>query len=85
VIQPPATPPLLPRGVFRAPVLGPAGEIILFAVDSRHTVPDGARVLLEPGSDLIGPTASLWRLLDAVDPEFSRRRAVREQAVARAS
>lgn len=76
--------PLLDRGVYRAPLLGPHGEVILFAVDARHRRPDHGVVYVPEGEDLDGPTAALWRLLDAVDPEHSRREAVRERG-ARAS
>lgn len=77
--------PLLSRGVYRAPVLGPNYEVILFAVDSSHRVPQHGRAFIPEGGDLVQATAALWRLLDAVDAEFSRRRLVRQEAMQAAS
>lgn len=79
MIQPPAC-PLLPRGVYRAPALSVTGLPVLFAVDYCHRVVDGSRTEVEPGADAVEICHALWRLLDAVDPEHSRRRTVREAA-----
>ena len=70
----PAPCPLLARGVYRAPYLGPEREVILFAVDASHRIPDHGERLVPRDADLEEPTAELWRHLDAVDPEHSRRR-----------
>jgi hypothetical protein len=81
----PPCPDLLPRGVYRAPCFGPNGETIVFAVDHRHRRIDDGVVYLPPGEDVVAARNALWRMLDAVDPEHSRRRLVREQATALAS
>jgi hypothetical protein len=61
---------LLPRGVYRAPYLTEDGDMVLFAVDHRHRIiPDGM-MMLEPGSPMaVESSATLWRRLDAADPE----------------
>jgi hypothetical protein len=61
--------PLLERGVYRAPVLGPNAEIVLFAVDSRHRVPDHGRAYLRSEVEVLGCSEALHRLLDVIDPQ----------------
>jgi hypothetical protein len=74
--------PLLVRGVYRAPCLNPDGKIILFAVDYQHRRIEGGLAYLTDESELEVAEAALWRLLDAVDPEHSRRRLIRKAALA---
>lgn len=62
------TNPLLPRGVYRAPLLGRHGEIVLFAVDSAHRQIEGGRLWLQAESDVEPAMGRLWCLLDALDP-----------------
>ncbi len=82
---PPPCGPLLPRGVYTAPCFGPKGEVVLFAVDHEHRRIDHGLWYLDPGEDLVAARAALWRLLDAQDPEHSRREAVRSRAVVKVS
>jgi len=64
----------LPRGVYLAAALSPAGHPIYFAVDYLHREVEGARVELAPDADAEPVVADLWRKLDAADPEHSRAR-----------
>jgi hypothetical protein len=70
-------PKYLPRGVYRAPCLSSSGKPILFAVDHSRRLVEGSRTEVEPGQDEQPIINALWRLLDAADPEHSRRRSVR--------
>jgi hypothetical protein len=70
-------PKYLPRGVYRAPCLSSSGKPILFAVDHSRRLVDGSRTEVEPGQDEQPIINALWHLLDAADPEHSRRRSVR--------
>ena len=65
--------PLLGRGVYRAPCLGPNGETILLAVDYRGCLIPEGRVLIGE-ADVAATKAALWNLLDTVDAEHARRR-----------
>jgi hypothetical protein len=76
-------PKYLSRGVYRAPCLSSSGKPILFAVDHSRRLVDGSRTELEPGQPEQPVIDALWRLLDAADPEHSRRRTVREAAARR--
>ena len=67
---------LLDRGVWIAPWLGPAGEMVLLAVTTRHqlavdpmTVPTGASQVL--AAEL------LWDQLEELDPDTSAARTLR--------
>ena len=71
---------LLPRGVYTAPCFGPKGEIILFAVDHEHRRIENGLWLIDPTDDVPSARAALWRMLDAQDPEHSRRDAVRARS-----
>jgi hypothetical protein len=58
---------LLERGVWKAPWMGPDGEIVLLAVTADH------RLLIPPsvialGSNHFKAYDGLWELLDARDP-----------------
>lgn len=61
--------PLLARGVYRAPVLGEHGEIVLFAVSSDHRFIEFGRVWVHNEREVRPTTDALWRLLDEVDPQ----------------
>jgi hypothetical protein len=74
------TSPYLSRGVDRAPCLSATGKTVLFAVDHAHRFVDGSRVEMEASQDEAPVIHALWRLLDAADPQHSRRRTVRENA-----
>lgn len=59
---------LLERGVWKAPWMGPEGEMVLLVVTAGH------RLLIQPsmlalGSDYIATYDALWELLDARDPQ----------------
>jgi hypothetical protein len=58
---------LLERGVWKAPWMGPNGELVLLAVTSGRQllVPPAVLVL---GSDYIATFDALWELLEARDP-----------------
>ena len=62
---------LLPRGVHVAPVVGPDGETILFAVDHRHRLL-GAAVYLKPGDSYVGAADELWERIERDDPLYLR-------------
>lgn len=68
---------LLPRGVYTAPCFGPHGEIVLIAVDHQHRRIEHGIVLVPRDENATAARAALWRLLDTVDPEHSRRRTPR--------
>jgi hypothetical protein len=64
--------PLLERGVYQMPCLGPNGEIVLYAVRTNHCmVPQeaGGVVLVPLGENPYPANDLLWELLDSLDPE----------------
>lgn len=69
---------LLGRGVYRAPCLSPNGEPILFAVDHAHRRIENGIIYVQPRDDEVSLIATLWRMLDAQDPEYARRKTPRE-------
>ena len=63
--------PLVARGVYRAPCLGPSGYPILYAVDHNHChlpYEVGGVIYLQPGDDMIAANDKLWDLLNRLDP-----------------
>jgi hypothetical protein len=64
--------PLLERGVYRAPCLGPDGETILYAVRANHRLigRDYGGVRYVPvGGNPLAVSRELWNLLANLDPE----------------
>lgn len=60
---------LLARGVYRAPVLGPDRETIIYAVDHNHCLlRDPRQVFIPIGDNPFTAMADLWDRLDEVDP-----------------
>jgi hypothetical protein len=62
---------LLPRGVYRAPVLGPKHELIIYAVRTNHCIiarEDGGVLYLSPSDNPFSAMAQLWERLNEVDP-----------------
>lgn len=74
---------LLGRGVYRAPCLGPQGQIILFAVDHASRRIDNGVVMLESDKEVDAACSALWRLLDTVDADFARRKCPRDIPIAK--
>jgi hypothetical protein len=69
-IAPPPS-PLLKRGVYRAPYLTADGSAVFLAVDGNKRLAFTHE--LDPEDDAEKVTAAMWRELDRVDPEHSRR------------
>ncbi len=69
-----APPALLARGVYRGPCLSPSGNLVFFAVDHAHREVEGARLEVPFDDDPSPILAHLWEMLDAADPEHSRRK-----------
>jgi hypothetical protein len=60
---------LLPRGVYRAPVLGPNRETLIYAVDHSHCLlRDPQWVLIPVGDNPFAAMEYLWERLDELDP-----------------
>ena len=60
--------PYLERGVYRAPCLGPDGEITIIAVDSRHRrLPEGLAFATSP-QEAERIAEAFWRMLAIADP-----------------
>ena len=62
---------LLPRGVYKAPCLGPHHETIFYAVRTDHchiAAEEGGVVYLQPGDNPFKAMHDLWERLDAADP-----------------
>lgn len=66
-LQPAPCASLLERGVWKAPWMGPRGEMVLLVVTSKRRllVPP---VVLSLGSDYISTLDTLWATLDVRDP-----------------
>lgn len=59
------------RGVYRAPFLGPQGETVLYAVDSKHRrlpASIGGELYIPPGENPFPANDRLWDLLAERDP-----------------
>lgn len=63
---------LLPRGVYRAPVLSPNGNLLLLSVDYGHRLV--ARREVFPNEDVYLILDKMYADLDAIDPEHARRK-----------
>lgn len=63
---------LLERGVWKAPWMGPHGEIVLLPVTSRHSLVTVSPITIPLGSDHIAACDQLWEMLDALDPLDAR-------------
>ena len=60
---------LLPRGVYRAPVLGPDRETIIYAVTHDHRLLREPRSVLIPvGDNPFEAMDQLWARLNEADP-----------------
>lgn len=57
----------LERGVWKAPWMGPQGEMVLLAVAGSHRLV-GEPKLLPRGCDFIAAHDQMWDLLDEGDP-----------------
>lgn len=59
---------LLDRGVYKAPWMGPNGEIVLLAVTSKHCLVSLSPIVIPAGSNHVQAVDELWDMLDAIDP-----------------
>lgn len=66
-VTPHPLPGLLERGIWKAPWMGPDGEIVLLVITSERKLL-GPPTTLPKGSDYLKAMDALWELLDHRDP-----------------
>lgn len=66
--RPASSASLLPRGVWKAPWMGPNGEMVLLAVTACHALACPP-VTIPRGSDHTLAVDQLWAHLEATDPD----------------
>ena len=59
---------VLGRGVFVAPWMGPAGELVLLAITAQKRLA-APPLTIAPGSDSVRASDKLWDALEAADPD----------------
>lgn len=61
--------PLLSRGVYVAPFMGPEGETIVFCIDHRHRIV-GRPTFVSAGESHLAAADAHWARLDRDDPFY---------------